>query len=101
MGLLILAWVAIGAVGLGVLLKPSPSYWCPELPYPAWVLLYEIGGLVALFVTPIAWVVSFIVFPRTTPVRTRVALHVLCCLAVGACVLLGIEWSRLIPSGCG
>jgi len=101
-GLLTLAWVAIGAAGLGALLKTSYWWWCPELPTPPWVLLYEIGELVAILATIAASLPTAIITEeRIMPLRRRLALIALWCLAVGACVLLGIEHSRLIPSGCG
>ena len=98
-GLLSLAWVGIGATCLGALLKSSSGYWCPALPTPAWVWLYEIGEIGAVLATlaasaPIMLLAEFHITSRHTR-RTLIAVE---CLTVAACVLFGILWSDVIPS---
>jgi hypothetical protein len=84
------------AAGVGALLKPSNSYWCPELPSPAWVLLMEVGEALSLVATLLA---SFPVLMRLP--KPRPVLAGLWCLAVLGCVAVVIAKDRMVRTGCG
>jgi hypothetical protein len=95
-GLLGFAACGMLAVGAGVLLKPSNSYWCPELPYPAWVLLIEVGEGVSLLATLLATFPVLTRLPKPRPVFVG-----LWCLAILGCVAVVIANDRMVPTGCG
>lgn len=95
LALLGVAWVALGAVLIGLLLKPSPSYWCPELPTPAWVLLVELGRIAAVVATAGA-IIPVMMIRRDCRILVGVW-----CLSIVACGGAVAASLHSIPSGCG
>jgi hypothetical protein len=84
------------AVGVGILLKPSNSYWYPELPSPAWVLLMEVGEGVSLLATLLASFPVLMRLPKPRPVLAGVWF-----LAVLGCIAVVVVKDRVVPTGCG
>ena len=86
--------MALGAALVGVMLKPAPSDWCPELPSPAWVLLLEIGQGVGIAATVVATIPVLLCRHR------RWALGGFWLIAVLGCVGITIARNVMIPTGC-
>lgn len=91
--LIALEAAALVAGGMGALLKPDPSYWCPELSKPAWVMLLEYGQGAAI---------GFAVLSAApTLLARRRSLAILWLFAGVACVAITVVRAHVEPTGCG